>query len=431
MKISHQNTTGSTPNVETMSDSGETYDLDDPGLLFRPDVLDDPVRLHRQLLERAPVWEIPGTTTFVVSSERLVSEAASRTEDFSSNLTSLLYRGEDGRPRTFDMAPLGDPFHVLATADPPHHFVHRKLLQHRLTPARVSIMEPEMESICDELLEPFVVAGGGDLMSALADPFPARIIARVIGLPEEDAVELVALVLETNEILSGVVDADQMKRAVRAAAETHDYLSRHLRTALSRPDDGTTLLAAIAGAVNDETISFEQGLGMLIQLVAAGTETTTSLIGIAARHLGASDSLQERLRDDTSSIPVFIEEILRVEAPFRFNYRTAARDTTLGDVAIPAGARVLLMWAAANLDLSGPENPLGATIDLEHPTSHFAFGRGLHFCVGAPLARLEARVALERLLRHTTRFRLDPNASPRLRPSIFIRRFERLPLIVH
>ena len=431
MKIPHQNTGGSAPSVETVSVSSEPYDLDDPGLLFRPDVLDDPVRLHRQLLEQAPVWEIPGTATFVVASERLVSEAASRTEDFSSNLTSLLYRGEDGRPRTFDMAPLGDPFHVLATADPPHHLIHRKLLQPRLTPARVALMESEMQSICDDLLEPYVAAGGGDLMSALADPFPARIIARVIGLPMEDAVELVALVLETNEILSGVVNADQMKRAVRAAAETHDYLSRHLRAALSKPDDGTTLLAAIAGAVNDETITVDQGLGMLIQLVAAGTETTTSLIGIAARHLGTHDSLQKRLRNDTSAIPLFVEEMLRIEAPFRFNYRTATRDTTLGDVAIPARSRVLLMWAAANLDVSGREDPLRVSVEHERPTSHFAFGRGLHFCVGAPLGRVEARVAMERLLGHERGFRLDPAGPPRLRPSIFIRRFERLPLIAH
>ena len=89
------------------------------------------------------------------------------------------------------------------------------------------------------------------------------------------------------------------------------------------------------------------------------------------------------------------------------------------------------MWAAATLDVSGREEPLRPILDHERPSSHFAFGRGLHFCVGAPLARLEARVAIEGLLRHTIDVRLDPDSHPRLRPSIFIRRFERLPLIVH
>lgn len=407
----------------------EPYDLGDPGLLFRPDVLDDPSRLYRQLLDDAPIWEMPGAETFVVSAERLVAEAATRTEDFSSNLTSLLFRSDDGRPVAFDMAPLGDAFHVLATADPPSHTVHRKLLQPRLTPARVAALEPEMTALCDSILPPFVAAGGGDLMSTLADPFPARIITRVVGLPLDDATELVGLVLETNEILAGVIDAAQMKRAVRAAGETRTYLTRHLELALTAPDDGESLLPVIAGAIEDDTISFDQGIGLLIQLVAAGTETTTSLLGIAVRHLAENPSTQDRLRRDPGSIPLFIEEMLRVEAPFQFHYRTATRDTTLGTATIPAGSRVLLMWAAANID-SDPTGDPRVDLDRGHTKAHFAFGRGLHFCIGAPLARLEARVALERLLVHSSTIRLDPAEQPRLLPSILLRRLERLPLLV-
>jgi len=404
------------------------YDLADPSLLFRPDVLDDPVPLYRQLRAEAPVWEMPGTATFVVTGERVVAEAVTRTDDFSSNLTSLLFRGEDGRPIAFDMAPLGDATHVLATADPPAHTGHRKLLQPRLTPGRVAALEQEVGAMCDRLLEPLLVAGGGDLMSALADPFPAMVISRVIGLPVEDATGLVHLVLETNEILAGVVDAAQMQRAAEAAVETRTYLARHLQAAIAGVDDGVSLLGAVAGAVSEGSLSFDEAIGVLIQLVGAGTETTTSLIGVAVRRLAEDATLQEHLRGHPEEIPTFLEEVLRVEGPFRFHYRAARRDATLGGVTIPAGSRVLLMWAAANLDPSAYPDPDRIDLDRTLPKAHLAFGRGLHFCIGAPLARLEGRVAVERLLAATRHVSLDPDSPPRLRPSIFLRRLGSLPL---
>jgi cytochrome P450 len=406
-----------------------SYDLTDPGLLFRPDVLDDPVPLYRQLLDEAPVWEMPGTATFVVTGERLVAEAVTRTDDFSSNLTSLLFRGEDGLPIAFDMAPLGDATHVLATADPPAHTGHRKLLQPRLTPGRVAALEGEIVTMCDRLLAPLLAAGGGDLMSALADPFPAMVISRVIGLPLEDATGMVHLVLETNEILAGVVDGAQMQRAAEAAVETRTYLARHLQAAIDGVDDGVSLLGAVAGAVRDGGLTFEEAIGVLIQLVGAGTETTTSLIGIAVRRLADDQELQEHLRRHPEAIPTFLEEALRVEGPFRFHYRATRHDTSLGGVAIPAGARVLLMWAAANLDPSAYPDPDRIDLDRALPKAHLAFGRGLHFCIGAPLARLEAGVALERLLASTTRIAPDPARDPVLRPSIFLRRLGSLPLV--
>jgi cytochrome P450 family 144 len=410
------------------------FDLSDPTLLFRSDVLEDPRPLYAALRAKAPVWPIPGAGTFVVTAAELINDAVARTDDFSSNLTSLLFRGDDGRPVAFDMAARGDAIHVLATADPPTHTVHRKMLQPKLTPASVAALEASIRDIADDALDQLLAKGGGDVMRVLADPLPAKVITAVIGLPADDALMLVDLVLETNEILAGVVDAHQMARAAEASDATSSYLARHLQAEISQPATPTTegyrLLPALAGAVGEGTITFGEAVGILIQIIGAGTETTTSLIGTATRLLAGDADLAARLRADPSAIPAFVEETLRIDGPFRFHYRVSTRDTSLGGVDIPANSRVLLMWAAANLDHTAFADADRFDIDRPLARAHLAFGRGLHFCIGAPLARLEARVAIEQLLARASSIRLDPSAPPRQRRNIFVRRLETLPVLV-
>jgi cytochrome P450 len=418
-----------------------TYDLTDPTLLFRPDVLDDPSALYAVLRAKAPVWEIPGTATFVVSSAALVTEAVARPDDFSSNLASLIFRGGDGCPVAFDMAPMGDAIHVLATADPPVHTAHRKLVQPHLTPACVARLEPEIAAMVDGLLDGLLAAGGGDLMAALADPLPMRVICRVIGLPPDDAPRLLDLVLDTGEILAGVVDVDAMGRAARAAMESGVYLAEHLARAVERRGAGDPAAGGVLGTVdtlNDllaaeiaaGAMTFEEAAGMLVQILSAGSETTTSLIGQAVRVLADDPAVQARLRAEPEAIPPFLEEVLRTDGPFRFHYRSTRQPTELGGVAIPAGARVLLMWAAANLDGDAYADPERLDVDRPLAKGHLAFGRGIHFCIGAPLARLEARIAVQRLLERTAAVTLDPAVPPRQRPNIFLRRLGQLGVTV-
>jgi cytochrome P450 len=408
-----------------------TYDLADPRLLFRDDVLDDPTALYAVLRDEAPVWEIPGTATFVVSSADLVNEAVARPDDFSSNLASLLYRGADGCPAVFDMAPLGDATHVMATADPPVHTAHRKLLQPHLTPACVGRLADDVTAIVDELLAPLLAEGAGDVVAALADPLPMRVIARVIGLPEEDTPRLLRLVLDTNVILAGVGDAERMQRAAASAMETGTYLAEQLMGAMAgAATAGDTLLDVTAGAITKGDMTFEEACGVLVQILSAGSETTTSLIAQATRVLADDRPLQHRLRNDPALVAPFLEEVLRTDGPFRFHYRTTRAATSLGGVAIPAGARLLLMWAAANLDGAAYEDPTHLDVDRPLAKGHLAFGRGIHFCIGAPLARLEARIAIERLLASTTAVSLDPSVPPRHFPNIFLRRLSQLGISV-
>ena len=416
--------------ASSVRDDVVRYDLSDPTLLFREDVIDDPVPLYEQLRREAPVWEIPGTQTFLVTRADLVTEAVGRTEDFSSNLTSLIYRGDDGQPCVWDMASHGDGTHVLATADPPVHTVHRKLFQPRLTPARVGELRGSIADAVDELLTPIISRGHGDVVAELVDPLPIRVIANVIGLPADSGIDLVQLVLDTDEILAGVSSPAQMQQAAASALEMGQFLGAQLYREIERGEPSDTLLGVLAAAVGRGEVTFDEAAGILVQLLSAGSETTSSLIGSAIQMLAADDAWQSRLRSEPARIPDYIEEVLRLQSPFRFHYRSARRSSRLGGVEIPAGSRVLLMWGAANRDESYVDHPDELDIDRPVLRSHFAFGRGIHFCIGAPLARLEAHVAIERLLARTSRVQLDVDRPARLRRNIFLRRFAQLGVIV-
>lgn len=406
-----------------------TIDLSDPALLFSDAFIDDPAPFYAHLRSHAPVWEMPGTGSFVVSTAALVAEAVGRPGDFSSNLLSLLYTDDDGRPTVYDMTHLGSAIHVLATADPPIHTTHRKFMQPLFSPRAVEARSDFVDAAAGSLVESLVAAGGGDFAPMVSEPLPVQVICSMIGVPPADVAMLEPLVLQSNDLLAGVVDSTMMSAAAEAAMQVSAYLDSLVR-GWQPTEGGTAVCDLLARSVLEGEITLEDGLGMVTQLLGAGTDTTTSLIGRAALQLARDPQLQESLRENLDLVPAFLEETLRFDGPFRFHYRAALRDTELGGIPIPKGARLLLMWAAANLDEDFFEHAQEFDPTRSALRSHFAFGRGIHFCIGAPLARLEARHAIEHLLGQTRHFALDPSGVPSYRRTIFVRRLGHLPLIV-
>jgi len=406
-------------------------DLDDPTLFLRDDVVADPRPLYDTLRRRAPVWRLPGQDSYLVADPTLIREVVGRPSEFSSNLVSLLHRDADGCPAAFPMAPFGDPIHVLATADPPVHTRHRKLLQPHLNPAAIAQLEPTLRRVVDEQLAPMLAAGRGDAVTSLGDPVPTLAICYLVGLPADDASRLVPLVADVSTLLDGVTDLDGMSRAAAAALALYEYAQTRLDSAQKRPStERSGLLAVLVDGIDSGVLSADEARNILLQLFTAGTETTSSLIANAIEILARRPDLQGRLRHHPEHVPDAIEDILREDGPFQFHYRWTATDTTLGDVHIPANSRVLLLWAAANRP--SPQEPGSALEDVDavRADTHFAFGRGLHFCIGAPLARLESRIAIEQLLAQTSRLALDPDHPSVRRPSILLRRHTSLPVIL-
>jgi cytochrome P450 len=222
-----------------------------------------------------------------------------------------------------------------------------------------------------------------------------------------------------------------MAQLGREAAEHAEYLASQLARALGDPrlDARANLLGALADAVRSGAISTPVAVGILVTLVGAGSETTATLLGNAVRILAERPDLQARLRAQPERVPDFVEEVLRVESPFNGHYRAVRRACELGGVKLEAGDRLLLLWSAANRDPAAFDDPEKIDLERRAPRAHLGFGRGVHFCVGAPLARLEARVVLEELLARTRRIGgAAPGRAPAYVPSIFMHRLAHLDL---
>jgi cytochrome P450 len=189
------------------------------------------------------------------------------------------------------------------------------------------------------------------------------------------------------------------------------------------------VLGAVSSAVAAGDLDVAAGLTIIHTLLSAGGESTTSLLGNAVNMLATMPELQRRVRDDNALVAPFIEEVLRLESPFRYHLRHVPRTTELCGVTIPTESTMLLFWGAANRDPAEYERPDEVVLDRATPRHHLAFGRGIHLCVGAPLARLEAQVILTQFLQRTRDFTLDPARPPERMRSLMVRRFTSLPLL--
>ena len=371
------------------------------------------------------MWRVPGTDVFVVSTYPLVAEAASRVEDFSSHMRHLLYRSESGIPGRLSFGEAGAD--ALATADPPAHKSHRGVVFSELVPKRMETLEPEIAEITAKCVDS-LSDGRIDFMTAIGNVIPINIMTRLIGFRDAHAQELFEAAVDSTSMLGSTLTQVELEQHIVRTLEIEAWIADQLEGAVDDPND--EILGSVARGIASGVFTHQEGTVVLHTLLSAGGESTTSLMGNAVRILAERQDMQNVLRSSPELIPAFIEEVLRLESPFRFLLRTTEHDTNLGDVAIPQDASVLLMWGAANRDPATFENPDDIVLDRKVPRRHVAFGRGIHHCVGAPLARLETRVVLTAFLAETKAFGLDPQDPPRWVQSLMIRRHNHLALKV-
>ena len=393
---------------------------------FGTDALQDPYPLYDRMRDRAAVHRIGDSVFYAVCGWDAVVDAVDRVEDFSSNLTATMVYRDDGTVAPFDMGTLGGPMHALATADDPVHAIHRKMLVPHLTARRIRVIEEFAQSTAAELWSKGVIDGRIEWMGALANRLPMMVVARLLGLPDEDVDELIRLGYATTTLLDGVVDPAQLEAAGTAALRLSGYVMEHF--ARWRDDPAPGLIGDLAARHDSGELDQLPALAIMLTLFSAAGESTASLLGSAAWILVSHDDIQEQVRAEPELLGAFIEETLRFESPFRGHYRHVTRDTTLAGVDVPADSRLLLMWGAANRDPRQFYTPNAFRLDRSGAKGHLGFGRGTHFCVGAALARLEARVVLRALLDRTTWIRADDVGQ--WLPSILVRRLDHLQLAV-
>jgi cytochrome P450 len=277
-----------------------------------------------------------------------------------------------------------------------------------------------------ERLAPGLAAGRIEFMGELGNLIPIDVVGEIIGFSERNTEALFSAAIVQTDILASAISKEELEKRLNFSNETFGWVFMQLQQAMQAPGEG--ILGHLARAINAGDIDIPLAMTVLLTLFAAGGESTSSLIGNAVHILAQDRNLQQRLRAEPGLIPKFVEEVLRIESPFRYHMRVVKRDSQLCGVDLPEGATLLLMWGAANRDPAVFENP--GEIDLDRPRRHVAFGSGIHVCLGSTLARLEARVVLEGLLAATRVFALDDGAPPKWVPSLAVRRLDRLPLVL-
>jgi cytochrome P450 len=393
-------------------------------MLLHPNVLDDPHDFYRTLRTQAPVWAVPGTDVVTVSTFELITEAVGRPEDFSSNISSLLYRDDEGLPARLDFGGTAPP--TLATADPPLHTTHRRAVFPELVARRMLTLEGDIRALCATAVDGALRNDPFEFMSTVGNVVPITVVAKLIGFRDIDPAQLLEAAFDSTAMIGGTMTLDRLTELVTRIGVIQEWIRGQVADTTESDDDG--ILLAVRRALDAGTLQEGEVQIILHTLLSAGGETTSSLVGNAVRLLADDAELQQLLREKPELIDVFVEEALRLESPFRQQMRSIPHDTILGGVDIPSGSTAVLLFGSANRDPDQFDNPDVVDLTRGSPRRHLAFGHGIHYCVGAALARIEARAVLTTLLARTREFTLDPDDAPRWAESFLVRRHEHLPL---
>ncbi|MBB3603389.1 cytochrome P450 [Mycolicibacterium sp. BK556] len=282
----------------------------------------------------------------------------------------------------------------ITSQDPPVHTRTRSLMNTLLTPKRLKENEDFMWRLADQQLDTFLAKGGCEFLADYAKPFSLLVIADLLGVPAEDHEDFKAVF--SNETVGEIgSEAPTSHNPLEWLNERfHRYLEDRRRT----PREDVLTGLALAKYEDGSTPDLEDVVNLSTFLFAAGSETTTKLVSSAIRFMGDNPGAEERLREDRSKIPAFLEETLRMESPVKAHFRMARTTTTIGDVTVPAGTTVMMLPGACNRDPGKFEQPDEFRADRPNVREHIAFIRGAHSCPGAPLARAEGRISLNRIL---------------------------------
>jgi cytochrome P450 len=370
--------------------------------LLDPEVLANPYPLYERLRTDAPVYWDPYLHAWVVTR---YADVVTVLHHFSANRTPT--------PEQFaaiGLAELGPLAQVMVKQmlfmDAPDHTRLRGLASTAFTPARVEALRSHIKEILNNLLEPLLRAGRMDVIADLAAPLPAIVTAEMMGVPISDANQLKDWSADFAEVLGNFQhNPDRASRTLKCVEEMTSYFREAINQIRVEPREGL-INALLTAEIDGDRLTEEEIIANCIVTMVGGQETTTNLIGNGVLTLMRHPDQLQRLREDLSLIPSAVEELLRYESPSQHTARICREDTELGGKLIKKGQAVIAVMAAGNRD---PERfPEPDRLDLGRSDNrHLAFGWASHFCFGAPLARIEAQLAFEALVRRTSNLALE------------------------
>jgi cytochrome P450 len=373
------------------------------------EILKDPYAYFEAIRGKGPIYQPPGRDYLIVTGFEETLEVLKNTEDFSAII------GLQGAAAPLPFQPKGSDItadveahrmeflggDLLVNYDDQHHSFVRSLLGPLFTPSRLKANERFIADYSDELVRNAVARGGCDLIKEIATPFVTMVIADLLAVPEAD-----------RKVFMDAIEAAPPPGSLDSSDNTHDsadhpllvmgaYFAGYVQDRRANPRDDILSLLANSTFPDGSLPDAGEIVRLGVFLFGAGQDTSAKLLGNAMRYIIDQPGLQDQLRKDPSLIPALLEEVLRLEGSTKQTARLARKDTKIGDVAVPAGTKVMLALAAGNRDGRRWDDPQAFVLNRPRIKEHIAFGRGKHTCAGAPLARVEVRVIIEKFLEHT------------------------------
>jgi cytochrome P450 len=389
---------------------------------WSPEFVADPYPVYDELRRERPVFFDEPTGQWVVTRHADVS-ALLRDRRLGRTYLHVASHEDFGRPPEPEfLAPFWNLIRAgMLDVEPPDHTRLRRLVSKAFTPRMVEGLRGRVRELAEELARALAEKGGGDLLAEMAEPLPVTVIAEMLGIPENDR----PLLRPWSARICGMYELDPSEEvqriAVRASVEFSEYLRDLARTRRTPGEDLISALAAVDGLSEDELV------GTCVLLLNAGHEATVNATGNAWWALFRNPDQLARLRADHGLIPSAVEELLRYDTPAPMFERWVLEDVEVAGVRVPRGAEVALQFASANRDPEVFADP--GALDLgRNPNPHIGFGAGIHFCLGAPLARIELTESMGALLRAAPDLR--PAAEPAWKPGFILRGLESLPVEV-
>ena len=407
--------------------------------LFDVETLLDPYDAYKDLRDSEPVHFEAAMNVHVVTRYDLVREAIRDTETFSSQYDGFLAASqimmfEQASPEIQQQmmeitAKMVEIPPTMLTLDEPAHTKYRSLVNQLFTAGQVRIAEPTVQAVVDANADRMFAEDHAEFMGSFAFPVPLKIIGDRLGIPED---EREFFDHAATEAAGGLrltpLTGEQMVSRTQTGLDLQQFLIGIVEARRAEPqEDMITILANSKLEDEDRLLTHGECLSVLNQFLVAGHETTSSAFGWGMLLLCQNPSVQDELRGNEKLIKTFVEEILRLEAPVQGLPRLVTKDTELGGYALKQGEMVMLRYGAANRDERQFENPDELNIHRQKAGAQLAFGAGVHFCIGAPLARQELNLGFKKLLDCGRNFRLNENMSaPQAEASFILRNLPEL-----
>lgn len=367
--------------------------------LFAPLAQSDPYALYHMFLEQGPAMKTPIGVLVVGFDEasRVLKDPTTFSSDLRRYLSPMLVTALGGRSRLMEGR-------SMLFVDPPHHERLRGVVAKAFTPKSITALEPRVRKIAEDLLAPIGSKETYDIVDELAAPLPVIVIAEMLGVSVEDREHFKRWSDDLVAFNDWVAAVETLERAERSVEELRGYFLDEIERRRREPRDD--LVGRLVAANEDGTVSLDELVSQCVLLLVAGNETTTHLIGNAVNTLGRRPDQWRRLIEEPSLVGNAVEEVLRFDGVVHATVRIPTRPTQVGGIDVEEGTPVLIVLAAAHRDPTHFADPDAFDVARSNAAHNLGFGGGIHYCLGASLARLETRVALEVLARRAPAFQL-------------------------